>query len=232
LKKIIQRSFISNSDWREELNAFLRGYSATPHDSTGIAPADLIFIKANHSKLPPKFCAYASEDLLSLAAKNDTATKLKAKEYADKRRRSKRHELVAGDKVVIDQRLGKKLYNAKDSRFAPEHLTVTSVKGSMVTVEDRAGRSFAHNNTYFKRTISEGNTDWEIPIVRTSHQVLDHGSSRPFDDRDLNLDAAEPPAQASAAPPPRRSGRQSRPPVRFRAGPASGLINRLPKGQR
>ena len=213
LKKIIQRSFVSNSDWHEELNAFLRGYRATPHDSTGVPPADLIFINPNHSKLPPKFRSHTADDLLALAAKNDTATKLKAKLYADKGRRSRRHELAAGDKVVIDQRRGKKLYNAKDSWFAPEHLTITAFKGSMVTVQDRTGRNITRNNSYFKRMGADGNTDWDIPMVRTNPQVPIHGQPEPLDDLSRSFEPSEPPMQAPDAPPPRRSARETRPPT-------------------
>lgn len=57
LKRLIQKSFVSKSDLRADLNCFLRAYRSSPHGSTKVAPADLMFIA---SKLPMKMDANMS----------------------------------------------------------------------------------------------------------------------------------------------------------------------------
>ena len=52
LGKIIRCAVVEGKPWRTELTRFLANYRATPHLSTGFAPNDLIFRRANTSKLP------------------------------------------------------------------------------------------------------------------------------------------------------------------------------------
>ena len=41
LSTVIINAKQTNSDWRQELFAFLRSYRSTPHTSTGVSPSDL-----------------------------------------------------------------------------------------------------------------------------------------------------------------------------------------------
>ncbi len=43
LTRVIRSSKLTNLDWKNEFDIFLPNYRATPHDSTGISPADLFF---------------------------------------------------------------------------------------------------------------------------------------------------------------------------------------------
>lgn len=77
IKRVIQKSFVSKSDWRAELNSFLRAYRNTPHWSSKVAPFDLIFINSNSSKLPSLFQREASQESTKakIARENDTKAK-------------------------------------------------------------------------------------------------------------------------------------------------------------
>ena len=52
LKKVIKTAINSSTDWKFELNAFLRAYRNTPHSSTNKSPAQLLFINNITSRLP------------------------------------------------------------------------------------------------------------------------------------------------------------------------------------
>jgi hypothetical protein len=43
LTKVMKNAEASGRNWREELQFFLAAYRATPHASTGVAPAELLF---------------------------------------------------------------------------------------------------------------------------------------------------------------------------------------------
>ena len=92
LKRIIQKSFVNGSDWRTELNSFLRSYRNVPHSSTKIAPADLIFVNSNSSKLPNLVKSNPSNDLVNKARTNDIKAKQQMKGYADAKRGAREHD--------------------------------------------------------------------------------------------------------------------------------------------
>ena len=82
LLKAMRVAHSKGRDWQKELQKFLFGYRSTPHTTTGVSPAKLLFGREIHSKLP------GVEELLS--ASNDSEVldrdherKQKGKDYAD-----------------------------------------------------------------------------------------------------------------------------------------------------
>jgi hypothetical protein len=243
LKRLIQRSYISGVDWRAELNSFLRSYRNTPHSATKVAPAQLIFNNCNSSKLPITFILDSSRsDLVKEARNNDIESKQRIKSYLDIKRGAKEHDLKVNDKVLLDQTYGKRLVNKYVPRWSKEIWIVKSVKGSMITAES-GDRSITRNAIHFKKApssmLSEESYDEVLPICHsrsdsaetkavgraehtdlggTSQSIVTSGSSGSHDGdeqtRELGL---------------RRSGRERNMVERFVAGPASGLINKVPK---
>jgi len=53
LGNLFRKIKIEKSDWRVELNAYLRNYRSTPHPSIGVSPYSLVF-KTNSPTLLPK----------------------------------------------------------------------------------------------------------------------------------------------------------------------------------
>ena len=52
LSKIIRTAVTDNVNWRQNMHVFVRNYRATPHCSTGAAPAELLFNRPFRTKLP------------------------------------------------------------------------------------------------------------------------------------------------------------------------------------
>lgn len=237
IKKVIQRSHIDNVDWRGELQAFLRGYRSTPHESTGVAPAKLIFIDPNLSKLPQRLSHGQDSEQDKAARKRDKRAKKKAKHHAGRARGARSHELEPGDRVVIDQTKAKKLNHRRTARFGSTNLTITDINGSMITVVDDHGHQTTRNSAYFKR-IGESLRLDHPPARRQdsdyepNHHDIDNGhvaGNKPSDDATPAPRAVE---QPDAQPVRRQSTRQRRSPDRYVAEPASGLLNRQPINRR
>ena len=51
MNMIIKNAKSGSWSWRRELNSFLSNYPNTPHITTWVSPAELIFIDNNSSKL-------------------------------------------------------------------------------------------------------------------------------------------------------------------------------------
>ena len=50
-------------DWQKEMQKFLLGYRSTPHSTTGVSPAKLLFGRKIRSKLPgvEELCSVVTE---------------------------------------------------------------------------------------------------------------------------------------------------------------------------
>ena len=52
IKKVIKTATVNQSNWIQEMHHFLRNYRATPHCTTGVAPASLFYHRQLNTKLP------------------------------------------------------------------------------------------------------------------------------------------------------------------------------------
>jgi hypothetical protein len=155
INKIVRNSFHSGYNFRLELNAFLRSYRSTPHSSTNAAPADLLFKRPNHCRLPRYQAKCEPEPEMVEAQARDAESKAKMKHYGDKRRNAKPHSFAAGEFVLLDQTKGKKIWSKKQHLYDSGPLVVTATKGSMVTVMARNGREIVRDASWFKRCTSD-----------------------------------------------------------------------------
>ena len=117
LTKAIRSANAEGKDWKKHLYQFLLNYRATPHCTTGFAPAELLFNRKIQTKLPQSVCTESSDSdhKKEMVDQNDKMAKQRMKEYADRKRKAKTSKFQIGDTVLIRQRKLNKLM----TRFDP-----------------------------------------------------------------------------------------------------------------
>ena len=162
LGKIVRTAHIENRDWKRALDNFLLSYRATPHPSTGVAPAHLMYPGRRYkTRLPchssPSISKAAVEDFNRRAMKS-------AKQYADQRRHTQQSNISVGDTVLVRQ----KKHNKLSSFYNPLPYKVTSMKGSMITAE-RQGHQMVRNSSFFKKVYVQdvGSSKMQRPSKET-----------------------------------------------------------------
>ncbi|KAL0154000.1 hypothetical protein M9458_050664, partial [Cirrhinus mrigala] len=139
LGKAIRTAHTQGIPWKQQ---------STPHCTTGTSPAELIFKRKVRTKIPIANSSTTNVDD-DIRAK-DKRAKDKMKALSDTRRHAVHINIKPGDTVLCRQQKRNKLttpYNAKP-------LTVTKVKGKMVTAEGH-GHSITRNCSFFKRLNQE-----------------------------------------------------------------------------
>ena len=147
LKKIATAAFIEKKDWKRETYKFLFSYRNSPHSTTKVPPAEMMFQrKLRH--LIPTISPDIDLNLHKEVDNNDQYAKEKAKAYTDNRFKSEWKDLKTDDLVLVKQRKMNKLTPI----FEPHPYRVTEKKGTMVTAQsDINGKSITRNVSHFKR---------------------------------------------------------------------------------
>jgi len=128
MTKAICSAHAEGEPWKKHFYKFLLNYRSTPHCITGFAPAELLFNRKVHNKLPQ-----LSEDTQLTGQKveeKDEKAKAKMKAYADAKARAAPSEIAVGDLVLARQKKQNKL----STPFDPRPFRVIRKKGTMVTV--------------------------------------------------------------------------------------------------
>lgn len=148
INRVMKNSKVNHSNWREELNLFLSHYRATPHDSTGVAPAKLMFkSQSSSSGLPIIFKLKENEeDIERMARDKDFRAKEDMKKQMDKRLNSKNHSFGFGDRVYVKSAPG----NKSTPRFDPEPYSIVNIKVSMIEAE-KNGKRIVRNCSFFRK---------------------------------------------------------------------------------
>ena len=121
---------------------FLRNYRATPHVTTGRAPAELLFGSNIHVRLPEIIVPTDDDDLRI----SDHERKEKQKFYADRKNCVHNSDQVKiGDKVLMQQQQ----QNKTSPIYHTSPMEVTNVKGSMITAQNHALGSKTRNVSLF-----------------------------------------------------------------------------------
>ena len=144
LGKVVRTAHVGGNDWRKTLNDFLMAYRATPHSSTGVSPAQVMFPgRRFKTRLPNCSSAPIRNDEVDEFNRRVTA---KAKAYADDKRKALASSLSVGDTVLVRQQKRNKL----TSFFRPEPYKIVSIKGSMVSAR-RGGHIIVRNSSFYKK---------------------------------------------------------------------------------
>ena len=162
-------------NWKNTMYQFLLTYRTTPHTTTGVAPAQLLFKRTVRNKLPDSYAVIPSplsdhreksepgdyqrivpdksnsvtpSNDVGAAMQRDEKRKQKMKDYADKTNHAQQSLLQIGDVVLVKQERTNKLSLPYDI----EPYSITRIKGSMVTAV-RPGHMITRNSSYFKKII-------------------------------------------------------------------------------
>ena len=143
LLKRMQIAQVEREDWKKAVLTYLVAYRNTPHPSTGVCPAELLFRRKLRTKLPElREVAKLDEEVRD----RDRDKKCKMKEYTDRARNAEGNSLVVGDKVLLKQQRLNKWTTPYESR--PYELI--DKRGNSFLVESPEGTQYKRNTTHVK----------------------------------------------------------------------------------
>jgi transposase InsO family protein len=163
MAKVIRTAKIDGVPWKVRLTEYLRQYRSTPHSSTGVAPATLLFRNSDPSRL---LCykTYFREQAVDRKAKaHDKARKEKMKLAGDKRLHVKPVSFVVGDMVLVKQNRT----NKSMSHFEAHPYRITMIKGNMITAT-ADGRTRTRNVSFFKKWRGDFQPEVGKPVTETT----------------------------------------------------------------
>lgn len=173
--KALRAANVENENWRNGLTSFLMNYRSTPHFSTGVTPAELMFGRKIRTKLPQ--ISLAAEDNIHEKAKlRDEHIKEKAKTYTDYKRKASVCELKEGDRVLLKYSIRNKA-DKLSPRFEKDPYRVVSKYGNCIVLRSQDGRVVKRNVSHVKRYISSGDNvpeidDIEIPKNNVANDAI------------------------------------------------------------
>jgi len=154
LGKTLRVAALSKTKRHEAIQAFMRVYNETPHSTTRVAPALLMFGHTNTSGIPAiTLSADQLKEKHLLAQKNDSEAKERMKREYDARMRARECNIGIGSTVLVKQERKNKLMAAWD----PNPYTVTLINGSLVTAKRTypTRHEITRNSSFFKRYLYE-----------------------------------------------------------------------------
>ena len=173
LNKVLRNSKAGHTNWKVDLDIFLRNYRNTPHESTGVTPASLLFKTSSISLRLPYIRHQQADTLDHTARLNDKAAKLKIKYYFDKRYRVKQHTFQVGDTVLLSQQFD--VYNKSKPRRELELYTITNINHSMITARNSL-HQITRNSSCFKQYLQTE----PVLTEKTSHPAGHQNRRIPF----------------------------------------------------
>ena len=145
LVKRLQIAQAEKKPWRQELQKYLLSSRSTPHATTGVSPAELLFNRKLRTKMPS--FDQRPESVLTETRDRDAETKGKNKLYADERRNAKPSNIATGDKVLVRQDKVDKL----TTTFGETPYEVINRNGNSLIVRAPNGAEYSRNTTHVKK---------------------------------------------------------------------------------
>ena len=203
LGKILTIANLTHEDLQNALSKFLFQYRITPHSTTKVPPAELLYNRNLKGKIPSE--SNTRVDKHDLARENDENSRSYNKRYADDRRKTRENIIKVGDSVLLKQKVKNKVM----AKFNTEPCIIVNITGSEVTAQTKEGKYICRNKSYFKRipvVSSVPDSDDEYEYERPSLQIEEVPEVIPINTNDeseqLNNDL-------------RCSSRSRRPPERY-----------------
>lgn len=208
IQKAINATHVEQRPWKQTLYTFLRNYRATPHCSTGLAPADVLFGRPLRIKLPDSPVPIKCPTATSIQ-RTDSLAKSRMKFHADRTRHTTPSSLRVGDAVLCRQKKDGKLCPA----YNPHPYKIIAIKGSMVTAKNN-NHVITRNSSHFKPITANGN-------LSTQRRTMS-GQQDPMNWTEI---LPEQTPQPPAPDPPEPQSPDRRYPVRMNRGPPSYLAD-------
>ena len=124
--KMLHTCIADGKNPKDEFHNYLLQYRATPHSTTGVSPAELLFGRKVHTKLPQINVKEETEEIKEIRRNHDQK-KLKQKHYFDKRHRAHEKIVNPGDQVLVKQRK-----STTKTPYDPKPYTVLEVNGNQL----------------------------------------------------------------------------------------------------
>ena len=148
LLKAMRIAQAEGKNWRKEIRYFLRAYRTTPHSTTGVSPAELMFKRKLRTCLPTLRFYELDEGLRD----NDRVRKLKTQEYANASGH-KPTDIEVGDTVLLRREKENKL----TAPFAGTPFKVKQKNGTQITVLSPEGVAYKRNVSHAKKYFGSNN---------------------------------------------------------------------------
>ena len=226
VKKTWHAARIEGKNPKQELYKLLRQYRATPHPSTGKPPAELLFNRPYHTRLPAFRRPTHATSLHQEVRMRDATAKATQKSHKDNRKNVRTHNIRTGDAVLLQRRTTK-----TDSRYDPAPYKVTQQMGTQITAT-RGQTTLTRDSQKFKRITqpqrpnyrrqrfplalhSDSDEPWLVPDFRQTTSPptkTDAAASSTTRSATTPSQSSEDIAPATNAPTIRRSDRARQPP--------------------
>jgi hypothetical protein len=144
VKAIRAAPHTEHRSWKQEIYTFLRNYRATPHETTDMSPAEILFGRKINTKLPDLTIKSPTHNTIR---KKDKDRKLKMKTHFENKHCVKPSQFKVGDSVLVKQEKKDKL----TTPFNPKPLNIKEKKGSMITARDGQNKMITRNSSLFKK---------------------------------------------------------------------------------
>ncbi|XP_021343899.1 uncharacterized protein K02A2.6-like [Mizuhopecten yessoensis] len=159
LMKRIKIAHAQSKDWKTEIRTYLIAYRTTPHTTTGVSPAELMFGRKLRTKLP-QIEQYARSQIDEGVRDKDASAKYRNKVYIDEKRRARESDLKVGETVLVKQKRTDKF----STPFCPEPYTLIEKNGNSCTVMSNNGVCYRRNSTFMKPYNVPANISHELSV--------------------------------------------------------------------
>ncbi|XP_062578034.1 uncharacterized protein K02A2.6-like [Saccostrea cucullata] len=182
LMKRIRIAQAESKNWKTEIRKYLFAYRTTPHTTTGVPPAELMFRRKLRTKLP-QVENLQENDYDEGVRDKDAYSKYRNKIYIDEKRDAQECDLELGDSVLLKKATKDKM----DTPYHVEPYTLVQKTGNSCVVKSPEGVLVKRNSEFVKKyqepesvsDIPENPSDLSEPSVESSANSDDVPSAAP-----------------------------------------------------
>ncbi|XP_062533737.1 uncharacterized protein K02A2.6-like, partial [Armigeres subalbatus] len=144
--KRLKISEIQGTDWQTDLYEYLTMYHATPQETTGISPGQMVYGREIRTRIPSIRTPFSLK--WEEARDRDMARKEYHKQRADLQRHAKDHTLMGGDTVLMRNMNPGSL----DTTFRGEEFEVVDVNQNAIKVQStETDKVYLRNSAHLKK---------------------------------------------------------------------------------